>query len=99
MTRREKIDAAKNKIAGIKLVLGPLEKHLEDAKHELRRAEKSFDKGERVHVTETCKRGCCVENEYDGTVTGETKNGMWNIKADSGHLYEYVYEGDMKRLK
>ena len=97
-TREKRIADAEFKVMGIKLVLEPLQKQLDAAEHELRDAKRSYDVGERVQVTETCRRGCCVENEYKGTVVGRTKNGMWNVKSDDGHLYECVYDGNMKRL-
>lgn len=70
----------------------------EAAQSELRAAEASYDKGERVRVTETCRRGCCVEHEYEGEIVGGNTNGTWNIRATDGHLYEYVSKFDMKRL-
>jgi hypothetical protein len=51
-----------------------------------------------VRVTETCKRGCCVEHEYEGVVVGGKPNGTWCVKSDENHVYEYVSKFDMKRL-
>lgn len=83
---------------GIKLVLDPLKLQLDKAESELNEARRSYDMGERVRVTETCRRGCCVENEYEGSVTGRTQNGCYVVTADDGHVYEYVSTYDMKRL-
>ena len=96
--RAQRIADAEFKLMGIKLAIAPLQKHLSEAEVELNRAKASYDEGERVRVEETCKRGCCVEHEYEGTVVGEEKNGTYRIKATDGHIYQYVSTYDMKRL-
>lgn len=96
--REQRIADAEFKVMGLKLVLDPLQKQLNDAEVELNRAKASYDFGERVHVEETCRRGCCTENEYDGTITGVQKNGSYIVKSDDGHVYEYVSTYDMKRV-
>lgn len=79
--------------------IAPYQKKLEVAQNELNSAERSFDKGERVKVTQTCKRGCCVEVCFVGEIVGPTPNGLWNVKNDeSDHIHECVYEGDIERL-
>jgi hypothetical protein len=99
LTRTQKIQRAKLLLKTAQKAIAPYQKKLDAAEAELHRAEVSFDKGERVRVTQTCKRGCCVECEFNGVIVGPTPNGMWNVKADnSGHIHEYIYEGDMKRL-
>lgn len=99
MTRDKRIQKAKLLLKGAEEAIAPFQKKLQTAQDELNSAERSFDEGERVSVTETCRRGCCVENEYVGVIVGPTPNGLWNVKDDeSGHIYQYVYEGDIKRL-
>lgn len=98
LTRKQRIADAERKVTGLKLVIDPLRKQLDDAETELNRAKESYDKGERVNVTETCKRGCCIENDYNGVVVDTEKNDTYRVKGDDGHEYRYVYSGDMKRL-
>lgn len=99
LNREQKIQRAKLILKKIKEQIAPYQKKLEAAEAELWAAEKSFDQGERVRVTETCKRGCCVECEFTGTIVGLTPNGRWDVMSDkSGQIYGSVYEGDIKRL-
>jgi hypothetical protein len=60
--------------------------------------EASFDAGEAVKVTHTCHRGCCVEDEYLGTVVGIEDNGTWKVQRLNGGISEYVSHYDMKRV-
>lgn len=96
-SRSERIADAEFRLAGIKLVIDPLLKQLNDAEVELNRAKTSYDIGEAVRVTKTCRRGCCTELEFEGSVVAEN-NGTYSIKATSGHVHEFVSTYDMKRL-
>ena len=99
LTREQKIKRAKLLLKRAQEAIAPYQKRLDAAEDELHSAERSFDKGERVRVTQTCKRGCCVELEFTGTIVGPTPNGLWNVKDDkSDHIFGYVYEGDINRL-
>lgn len=68
-----------------------------DAESEFKMAQASYDLGERVRVTETCRRGCCVELEYDGVIT-DRNSSYYTVKSDKGVTYPHVYIGNMKRL-
>lgn len=97
--RLERISDAEFRLSGIKLVLEPLQKQLDSVQSELNRAKSSYDLDEHVKVTETCRRGCCVELEYTGTVIEENSNGSYKIKRDGdGHVFECASTYDMKRL-
>lgn len=98
MNRAERIEAAKAHVEKIEPHYQSWRNKYEAAQSELRAAEASYDVGERVRVTETCKRGCCVEHQYEGVVVGSKPNGTWCVKSDDGHVYEYVSKFDMKRL-
>lgn len=104
--RAQRIADAEFKLMGIKLVIEPLQKQLTAAEDELKRAQESYDVGERVHVRETCPRGCCTELEYVGTIVapstttgGQVQYGNYKVKRDKdGHVFEHVSTYDMKRL-
>lgn len=98
MNRHQRIEKAQAKLRELEPQWKRLKKQYEDAQSELHRAEASYDVGERVRVTETCRRGCCVENEYTGTVKGTQPNGSYIIQGDDGHKYEWASSYDMKRL-
>ena len=98
MNRAERIAAAQAKVEQIEPGYQSWRNKYEAAQSELRAAEASYDVGERVRVTETCKRGCCVEHEYEGAIAGSEPNGTWQVRATDGHLYRYVSKYDMKRL-
>lgn len=99
LNREKRILRAKLLLTKAQKDIEPYQKKLDAAQTELWSAEKSFDEGERVRVTETCKRGCCVECEFTGTIVGLTPNGRWDVMSDkSGQIYGSVYEGDIKRL-
>jgi hypothetical protein len=91
--RAERIEKAK-------AVLAELEPKYNEARYELVRAERSFDPGERVRVTETCRRGCCIENSFVGVVVkqSEHSSAYYVVKSDSGKVDDSVYESDMVRL-
>lgn len=95
--RAQRIQEAKVKLRELEPQWKHWKKLYEDAQSDLHAAERSYDIGERVQVTETCKRGCCVEHQYEGNVSAKTHNGMYCVKSTDGHVYEYVYDGDMKR--
>jgi len=96
--REQRIAEAKAKVDEIEERMKPMKDELQQAKFDLYAAETSFDVGERVRVSETCNRGCCVERLYTGTVTGRCENGSNIIMSDSGGEFKYVSHHDMKRL-
>ena len=38
--------------------------------------------GDRIHVIKTCRQGCCIEEDFLGTVVGYERNGFYQILAD-----------------
>lgn len=96
--RADRIAKAKRHLDAVTPAYKAAQKVFENAERALNKAEGSFDVGERVHVEETCRRGCCVEFEGDGTIAGEETNGTWSVKLSSGSLHRHVYSGDIKRL-
>lgn len=38
--------------------------------------------GDKVHVVETCKQGCCEESNYKGIIVGLEQNGSYQIISD-----------------
>lgn len=91
------------KIAKLKAEISILEKYVEAYKKavsDLKYAEELlFDIGEFVKVTETCKRGCCIEYETEGIVSGVETNGLYIISLRDGTTKNYVSGYDMKRIK
>lgn len=72
----------------------------ESAQQELKAAETDFYPGDRVHIEETCRRGCCVEVSFNGTVLpGRQSNGSYRVQRDSGGIDEYVSSHDMSLIK
>ena len=74
-----------------------LKKEHDDAERELKAASCAFYEGERVKVTETCRRGCCVESEFIGIVVGATWNGGYIVKTCDDKLRS-AWDGDMTRV-
>ena len=95
-TRQERMKIAKRKIASLEKTWKKINKQYDDAKTELAHAERSFDIGEVVLVKEYCKRGCCLETSYTGTIMSMTNNGAYNVQSKD-HLYTYVSGYDMTR--
>ena len=95
MTRNERIAEAKKKLVELK----PAYDAYKDAETELRRAEASFDVGELVHVEELCRRGCCVEAEYDGLIERQNTNETYVIREANGLLHDYVSQSHMTRKR
>lgn len=75
-----------------------LQKRWNEAHLALRRAEEGYDSGERVAVIETCRRGCCVEADYEGVVVGEQDNGTWIVRDFAGTTHPRVSHLDMTRI-
>lgn len=99
LNREQRIKRAKLLLKKAQKDIAPYQKKLDTAERELWQAEASFDQDELVKVTETCKRGCCVEFEFTGTIVGPTNNGAWNVKnRETGHVHGYISGSDMKRL-
>lgn len=38
--------------------------------------------GDRIHVIKTCRQGCCIEEDFLGTVVGYERNGFYQVLAD-----------------
>lgn len=62
--------------------------------------------GMRVEVVEYCKRGCCIDAHYTGEVvapaklhSGERQEGCWDVRSDSGHLWQHVCYIDMSACR
>lgn len=94
LNRQSKIDQITKEMNLLKkdyLKYLELEKDLINAKN-------SFDIGENVKVILTCKRGCCIENEFEGKIISLTKNGGYNIQDYNNHIHQYIFSGDMKRI-
>jgi hypothetical protein len=96
--RADRIAMAKTRIAELEPEFLQLKNEYEDAVGGLKRAERSFDEGERVEVTKTCRRGCCDELQYTGVVAERQKHSYVVRRDSDGHLFEHVYDSDMRRL-
>lgn len=64
-----------------------VEKEHREADIELQAAKNAFYEGERVKVTETCRRGCCVEYEYIGLIVGAAWNGRYIVRTCDDKLH------------
>lgn len=99
MTRAEKIKDLQAKIETIKVVWQPLNDQLQKYEMDLRRAEKSFDVGEKVIYKEAnCKRGCCGSTKYTCVVESLTDNGAYNLRDEDETLHKYVSDMYMSRV-
>ena len=97
--RTKRIEELQNVILGLKGLAQPFLESISQAETELATLRNGFGDGERVRVTKTCKRGCCVEHEFEGTIEGTTPNGCYNVRCDDdGTLQTYIWSGDMKRI-
>ena len=98
MTRAEKIKDLQAKIEIIKVVWQPLNDQLQKYEMDLRKAERSFDVGEKVvYEEENCKRGCCGLTKYNCVVESLTDNGAYNLRDEEGTLHKYISGMDMSR--
>ena len=98
MTRAEKIKDLQAKIETIKIVWQPLNEQLKKYEMDLRRAERSFDVGEKVIYAEAnCRRGCCGSTKYTCVVEGLTANGAYNLRDEDGTLHTYIIDAYMSR--
>jgi hypothetical protein len=98
-TRAERIAAAERRLAAVQLPFQSIKAEYDAASQELSRAVTGFFPGDRVQVTVTCDRGCCIENTYTGVVIETNANGTLQIQADDGGaLYKYVSTYDVTRL-
>lgn len=98
MNREQKIILAKQKLNNIEAKLKTFEKEYLIAKSELVLSENSFDIDEEVRVTLFCQRGCCIENQFEGKITGTCDNGSYNVKSTTGIVWTYIWSGDMARI-
>lgn len=98
MTREQRIRNLEIKVEGLAIIAQPFIEALDVARHELRKAQRSFENGEKVHVVKLCQRGCCVEDEFTGKVTAMNSNGTYNIVLNDGSERTYVYDGSMERV-
>ena len=99
MTRAEKIKDLQTKIETTLIVWQPLNDQLQKYEMDLRRAEKSFDVGEKVIYKEAnCKRGCCGSTKYTCVVESLTDNGTYNLRDEDETLHKYVSDMDMSRV-
>jgi len=98
MTREQRIRDLEIKVESLAIIAQPFIEALDVARHELRKAQRSFEYGEKVHVVELCQRGCCVEDEFTGRVTAMNSNGTYNIVLSDGSERTYVCDGNIKRV-
>lgn len=83
--RAERIAAAQKHLAEIEPTYSDARAAYERAKHALQCAEESFDVGERVKVTHLCRRGCCIEWEFTGSIEAVDQHS-YLVRRDHGSL-------------
>ncbi len=83
-----------------------LQMEIEKRKLDLRAAERAleayediFYPGEQVKVRETCRRGCCEENNLVGTVVKREQNGSYEIRTSDEKTQSKIYPGYMTRIE
>lgn len=95
MKRAERIKQAKQKLKELE----PYVKKYEEAEMELKRAEESFDIGEKVKFEETCRRGCCIEFSGIGHIVEITKNGNYVVRLiNEGSVITTGWNYTLERL-
>lgn len=98
-TQAQRVQAAQLKFDGLKKLFEPMKAALDTAESELRAAKRSYDPGTRVHVVETCNRGCCTEADYSGVLVSQNSNGTWKILGEDGKTtFNYVSDSNFKVL-
>lgn len=98
MNREQRIAEAKKKLEVLRPSYEKIQEEWKKVERELWLAEKSFDIGEKVKVSEAdCRRGCC-RTEYEGTVAGMNSNGSFNIRTVEGDERKYVHGSDLTRI-
>lgn len=97
-TRADRIASAQARVDELEPLYTRSKAEYDDAIVDLNRAKASYDIGERVHVCNTCRRGCCIEWEYDGVIEAEGSHGRsYAVRRDDGGLSEHVSIYDMTR--
>jgi hypothetical protein len=97
-TREQRIFDAEAKVKGIKLVMKPLEKLLDEAERELRKAKGLFEIGDKVYTEETCQRGCCTEWESNAVVVRVVSDEEYVLKDNKSGEEFARYGYKMKRI-
>jgi hypothetical protein len=100
MNRHQRIEAAQAKLHELRPAAEAARKVVtdyEETERELRRAREMFDVGERVHVELTCRRGCCVEDKFDGVIEAVNEHGSYDVRAESGVLRRCIFSGSLRR--
>jgi hypothetical protein len=69
ITFKEKIKNVEKEIELLNVVYAPLHKNMEELERTLEHLKRQFDIGDKVHVKETCHRGCCDETSIFGTIS------------------------------
>lgn len=97
--RADRIALARARVVELEPEYLRIKNAYEDAIGAVRRAEQSYDVGERVEVTRTCRRGCCIEWQYTGIVETASE-GRYSVRRDDdGGLSEHVFDSDMARAR
>jgi hypothetical protein len=69
MTFKEQIAEVEKEIQALNVVYAPLHKKMNELTSTLANLKNQFDVGDKVYVEDTCRRGCCIEDSYHGTIT------------------------------
>lgn len=89
-TREQRIKDARIKLDELTPKYEAMSHDYQAATRELNAAVASFDVGEEARLIETCQRGCCVEFDEVGVITGRMPNGSYRMKFKD-HEREYVW--------
>lgn len=92
----DKVSRLKEKIAALEVVIADFDKKKQELRRELVAAEKECNIGRKVQVVETCKRGCCIEREYTGTIESVQGN-YYKIRISATETGE-AYQDDVRFL-
>jgi hypothetical protein len=68
MTFKEQIAEVEKEIQDLNVVYAPLHQKMNELHRTLANLKNQFDVDDKVYVEETCRRGCCIEHSYHGTV-------------------------------
>lgn len=101
-SNRGAVELAQLRLDGLKVTMKaamqPFEAAINEAEVSLRAAKDQAMLSQRVKVTKTCNRGCCVEWEYEGTIMGINDNSTFRVMTDDGRVDPYVSRHDTKNL-
>lgn len=87
MTFKEQIAEVEKEIQDLNVVYAPLHKKMNELHGTLANLRNQFDVGDKVYVEDTCRRGCCIEDSYHGTIT--------NVELEEWRkIYHYTIRQD-----